>query len=247
MVRPRLARASFALVLAGGALAGAGAALRTPWALAGVVAALCGALAWLRRERALASALASHDEHTRMATTDHMTGLLNRHGLDIAAEALVSTAQRLGQPVTVWFIDIDGLKRTNDEHGHAAGDELIRAVAAAVAQSVRLGDIVARVGGDEFTIIGLGAGGDPAPLAQRIQQHVDPAILTRVPAAKAGPLVSIGSAVGMLNDTVTLAELTRRADHDMYGRRHQRRAALGDAVARHRERIAPGGPDELAR
>lgn len=247
MFQPRLATASIALVLAGSALAGAGVALRTPWAGAAVAVAVLGVVVGLRRERDLVSALASHDEHARMATTDHMTGLLNRRGLDIAARSLVSTAQRLGQPVTVWFMDIDGLKATNDRVGHDAGDELIRAVATALAQSARLGDLVARVGGDEFTVIGLGAGGDPEDLAKRIRHNLDPALLTRIPAVKAGPLVSVGCAVGMINDTVTLAELTRRADHDMYGRRQQRRATRGEAIARHRERIAPGGPDELAR
>jgi GGDEF domain-containing protein len=88
-----------------------------------------------------------------MATTDPLTGLLNRRGLDSEAGIVRSNAVRAGKPTIVAFIDLDGLKELNDTQGHDAGDACITGVAAHWRAALREGDLIARVGGDEFVIV----------------------------------------------------------------------------------------------
>ena len=106
-----------------------------------------------------------------LASRDALTRLLNRNGLDELLRR--HFAQRQTQPVTLLQIDVDHFKRVNDEHGHAAGDRVLKAVADALTAHVRGGDFVARVGGEEF-IIGC-VGGDQAVaqvLAERVRHSV---------------------------------------------------------------------------
>lgn len=85
-----------------------------------------------------------------LATRDALTQLLNRSGLQ---QALVRHfAARRPQPLTPLLVDIDHFKRVNDQHGHEAGDQVLRAVAQALAQHLRGSDFVARVGGEEFLV-----------------------------------------------------------------------------------------------
>lgn len=88
-----------------------------------------------------------------MATTDPLTGLLNRRGLESDALVVRANATRSGQRTIVVLLDVDGLKRTNDTHGHEAGDGLIRSVAKRWRSTLREGDLLARIGGDEFAIV----------------------------------------------------------------------------------------------
>lgn len=88
-----------------------------------------------------------------LATTDPLTGLLNRRGLEAQASVVRAISQRSGRPTTVAMLDLDGLKQVNDTHGHRAGDRLIATVAAHWRSAMREGDLVARVGGDEFVVI----------------------------------------------------------------------------------------------
>jgi diguanylate cyclase (GGDEF)-like protein len=84
-----------------------------------------------------------HDD----AEKDPLTGLANRRAIDRAAQA------QAGRPMAVISFDLDLFKPVNDRHGHAAGDEVLRAVAARLQQQSRHGDVVARTGGDEFVIL----------------------------------------------------------------------------------------------
>jgi diguanylate cyclase (GGDEF)-like protein len=86
------------------------------------------------------------------ATVDDMTGLLNRYaGLDLLRKNF-ETMKRYGGSLTICFIDINGLKRVNDELGHEEGDKLIVNVAQIITESIRKADIAFRLGGDEFVI-----------------------------------------------------------------------------------------------
>lgn len=88
-----------------------------------------------------------------MAGHDHLTGLPNRHLCMEYLKRCIAQAQRHDFEVAVLFIDLDGFKCINDQHGHDSGDRLLKAVGERLQQSVREEDLVARVGGDEFIIV----------------------------------------------------------------------------------------------
>jgi len=88
-----------------------------------------------------------------MAITDDLTGLRNRrHILHRLAEES-SRSRRSGRPLTVAIFDVDLFKRVNDQHGHDAGDAVLRAVAAMAVRALRASDLVARYGGEEFLVV----------------------------------------------------------------------------------------------
>lgn len=89
----------------------------------------------------------------RLAATDGLTGLLNRRSFDDRLRIEADRARRLGYPLVVSLVDLDGFKKLNDSRGHLAGDDALRRVADALAAAVRGSDVLARYGGDEFAII----------------------------------------------------------------------------------------------
>jgi diguanylate cyclase (GGDEF)-like protein/PAS domain S-box-containing protein len=89
----------------------------------------------------------------RKATFDSLTNIPNRYLLHDRFEQMLAQAKRHGHTVTVLFIDLDGFKTINDEHGHHVGDLLLAEVAARLRTRVRRSDTLARLGGDEFTIL----------------------------------------------------------------------------------------------
>ncbi len=103
-----------------------------------------------RSQRELKEAL---EELGHIASTDPLTGLLNRRGFESRAAAEISRSERHGRPVGLVFFDIDNFKRVNDEHGHPVGDVVLREVARRMQASSRQEDIVARWGGEEFAVL----------------------------------------------------------------------------------------------
>jgi diguanylate cyclase (GGDEF)-like protein len=87
------------------------------------------------------------------STTDALSGLANRRRFDDRLRDDLALADRHGTTVALLLVDVDGLKRINDEGGHAAGDLALRAVASALRLSSRRSDLAARTGGDEFAVI----------------------------------------------------------------------------------------------
>ena len=91
-------------------------------------------------------------ELLRLSTRDPLTGLFNRGHLHDRVSAEVSRARRSKQPLTIAMIDVDHFKSFNDKHGHAAGDQVLRVIAAELLKAFRKTDIVGRYGGEEFVI-----------------------------------------------------------------------------------------------
>ncbi len=92
-------------------------------------------------------------ELERLAVTDELTGLLNRRGFEAEINRALASAQRYQESGVLIYVDLDGFKRINDTHGHAAGDDVLRHVARALMENVRTTDHVGRLGGDEFVIL----------------------------------------------------------------------------------------------
>lgn len=192
----------------------------TDWTFLGVTAALGSGVLMqvrLRSVQAQASAVVRANE---MATTDPLTGVLNRRGLEGLLPTFTATARRLRQQVTVYFIDVDGLKAANDEHGHAFGDTVLQGVAAAVRATVREGDLVVRWGGDEFVVIGMGAESGTPEFTTRLRRSIEASDLDL---ARWCGTVSVGRASGD-PDASTIESLVHGADEDMYDQRSSRRS-----------------------
>lgn len=115
------------------------------------------------------------------AFTDPLTGLYNRRAWTHLSSAEEERCKRYGHPACVLSIDLDGLKLVNDSQGHAKGDEYICRAAKAIQNAVRLQDIVARIGGDEFAVLGVECNEfEAAALSTRISEALDAA---QVPAS----------------------------------------------------------------
>jgi len=92
-------------------------------------------------------------EVQRLAVTDPLTGLYNRHKLAEALDVEVERSRRYGRSLSMVMIDLDGLKRINDTLGHNVGDEVLQAAANAIRSEIRKVDLATRVGGDEFLLL----------------------------------------------------------------------------------------------
>ena len=103
--------------------------------------------------RDVGAALALSQAMHHGALHDALTGLTNRRGLLERLQEGLTTAERLGKPMAVCFLDVDGLKGVNDSEGHSGGDQLLRSIAHRLSASVRASDTVARTGGDEFVVV----------------------------------------------------------------------------------------------
>jgi diguanylate cyclase len=140
------------------------------------------------------------------ALTDPLTEVANRRGFDLAlAQAITISAPTT--PVVLALIDIDAFKEINDVHGHPTGDAVLRDVAAAIRDSIREEDVVARIGGDEFALIAAGL-----PLAQATARlkHIVATLAARTYGEGAKLSVSCGVCEYSAGDT--LATLMQRAD-----------------------------------
>ena len=127
----------------------------------------------------------------------------------------LEAARESGEPVGLFFVDLDGFKAVNDEWGHPVGDELLCQVAARLLDTVRTGDTVARLGGDEFAIVlsGVSTQGELEAAAERV------ALAFELPFEIGGDRVAIAASVGRATwpeDASEIEALMRHADSDMY-------------------------------
>jgi diguanylate cyclase (GGDEF)-like protein len=101
--------------------------------------------AWRERDRALT-------ELSRLSITDQLTGALNRRGFLERAATSIAQGRRSGVHPSVVMMDLDHFKRINDTYGHAAGDDVLRSSAAVMLATMRPGDLLGRLGGEEFAV-----------------------------------------------------------------------------------------------
>jgi diguanylate cyclase (GGDEF)-like protein len=176
---------------------------------------------------ALSLVNARHLETTRRASaTDPLTGVANRRAFDATLELHVHRANKEYSALACMMIDIDFFKSINDEHGHGAGDQVLRTVASQIAANCRQNDIVARYGGEEFVVLlpGMSVIADLVEIAERIRESVV--------ASSAGiaTSVSIGVATypGIVDDASGLVDV---ADASLYAaKRSGRNCVVLNAV-----------------
>jgi diguanylate cyclase (GGDEF)-like protein len=158
-----------------------------------------------------------------LSLTDDLTGLYNRRGFFTLAEQQLISARREGRPASLIYIDMDGLKKLNDTHGHATGSRAIQEVADILRETFRSSDLTARIGGDEFVIFETsngvnGEGTDVQRLQQNVSQHN----------AQDGRDYEISLSIGVVtmasDSPLTLDDLLKNGDRKMYEqKRHKRR------------------------
>jgi diguanylate cyclase (GGDEF)-like protein len=115
-----------------------------------------------RLKRALAEAEAENRRLAQLVIEDPLTGVLNRRGFDRELDRAIAYLARYQGEASLVAFDLDGFKAVNDTHGHSAGDDLLRSVAASLKGMIRASDTLARVGGDEFMLILWQAGVEAA-------------------------------------------------------------------------------------
>jgi diguanylate cyclase (GGDEF)-like protein/PAS domain S-box-containing protein len=165
------------------------------------------------------AALARFAELEEAADRDPLTGLYNRRGFSVAARHALAGADRDELVAQVLYFDLVGLKRLNDEAGHAAGDAALRAVAGAMVRATREVDVLCRLGGDEFAGLLVGT---PTDEVERVFDRIR-AELAADPGAPARVEISTGRVERHPHDEESLADLLDAVDRAMYQQRLLRR------------------------
>ncbi|MCB1914590.1 MAG: diguanylate cyclase [Rhodocyclaceae bacterium] len=162
------------------------------------------------------------DRLRREAATDPLTGLGNRRALEAALPLEWRRAQRHLRPLSLLMVDVDHFKRVNDRHGHAVGDDCLRAIAIALESCVgRPGDLVARFGGEEFALL---LPETPRDAARAIADGIHAAVRgLEIPVGEGAGTVTLTVSIGIAtcgNDkeasSCSESNLLRRADKALY-------------------------------
>lgn len=143
------------------------------------------------------------------ATTDALTGLRNRLGLREECNREIAVCRRMGQPISIVHIDLDGFKEINDRAGHAEGDRVLVQCAKAWRREIRAGDILARIGGDEFLAVLPGSNVRDAEALVRRLHSVSP--------------VSWCSGIAELRPGEGFGSALERADRELYAAKSARK------------------------
>jgi len=150
-----------------------------------------------------------------LASHDPLTGILNARAYYRACDQLIHASQRSNQPFAVLFVDLDHFKSINDRYGHAAGDEVLRAVATTMEANVRRSDVVGRIGGEEFSVY---LPNTSVAGAERLAEVLREAIEALCPHID-GHTLNITASIGVAAKTFehqTMQVIQQRADTAMY-------------------------------
>jgi diguanylate cyclase (GGDEF)-like protein len=174
-----------------------------------------------------------------LAISDTLTGLPNRRGLEFALNHELARARRNNLPLCVAFIDLDHFGRVNDLHGHAAGDVVLRHVAALIKQKLRTSDVFARCGGKAFALVlpeTQNSGGEIV-----VSRLIDS--LKRTPAIWDDGLISVSASAGVTQwfPGESAEALLERADQALYSAKHGESGRVVCAAIP--QIIAPSGPE----
>jgi diguanylate cyclase (GGDEF)-like protein/PAS domain S-box-containing protein len=171
------------------------------------------------------------EQLAHMAYHDPLTGLPNRILIEQQLDLGLARARRTEVAVALMFVDLDDFKEVNDRLGHAAGDQLLAAVATRLRSALRDSDVLARHGGDEFLVLLSDLEDDPAPAAESVAAKLFEAL--REPFVVGGAELRTGASIGVSvypDDASDTEALLRHADAAMY----QAKAAGGGRLAFHR-------------
>ncbi|HEU4842841.1 MAG TPA: diguanylate cyclase, partial [Burkholderiaceae bacterium] len=152
------------------------------------------------------------------ASTDGLTGLLNRRRMMEWIEHEIGRARRYGHPLTLCMLDIDHFKRINDNHGHLAGDRALMAIAGVLTGTMRGADLIARFGGEEFVLLLSDTGPEVAlELVERLRASVAALSLQADDGRCYGMTVSVGmAALESGGEPDSVSRLLARADLALY-------------------------------
>lgn len=160
----------------------------------------------------------------RLSITDEVTRLLNRRGFDHAIDRAIGRARRFDETGLVMLIDLDGFKQINDTFGHQAGDLVLASVATLLRVNTRDIDDVARIGGDEFSII---LSGVDELLGQQKATQIE-TMLNNLSVPWNGYGIQVRASVGIAHydQTDSPQDIVRRADERMYSQKRSRPSRL---------------------
>ena len=152
---------------------------------------------------------------TLLASTDELTGLANRRAFLRHLDRQTEAATEFGWRLTVAMFDVDHFKRVNDRYGHAVGDKVLQRVARRASAVCRAGDLIGRLGGEEFAVLMPSAGPDDAhQVAERLRQAIETPLPGEDEIDLPTVTVSIGIATRLRDQTG--AEVLAQADSALY-------------------------------
>jgi diguanylate cyclase (GGDEF)-like protein len=184
-------------------------------------------------ERLAAELQASHARITELEAridVDPLTETLNRRGFERELTRSLAYVKRYAVSAALVYLDLDDFKPVNDRHGHAAGDAVLKAIAATLVRHVRASDVVARIGGDEFVVLLWNVtDADAAAKASALE-----AAVYATPVRWGASTLVVGASAGLsiIGPLDTSAEVLARADAAMYARKMERRQALHGRLTR---------------
>jgi len=178
----------------------------------------------IERDALLRRLQVANDELSAQASTDALTGLPNRRALREALVQRLAASDAAHRQLYVGFVDLDGFKTINDDHGHEVGDQFLRAMAARLTASMRPGDLVGRYGGDEFVVL-FDAPADDGETALHLRDRLEASSRGTFDLGGVAfdyPGASVGVVSSVIGET-SVDALIARADAAMYAQKQARR------------------------